>query len=811
MESSMNATRLAFVAVIAATMAVLVMPVPGVGAVGYTVDTTSDANLVACTASPGDCSLRGAINNANASGAADVITFDAAVFPAGAPATITVNPGLPAVSGASDTIDGTGSGVIIDGLNVEPDFASFACLTVQANLVTIKGLQMTDCNPGVLILSGMNNTIGPGNVIFDNGTGVWNASPGSGNKIIGSMIGTTANGAAVHPDGANTTGIMAVGNGGLVIGGTGAGEGNVISGSVTRGVEIQGNNTSVQGNKIGTDAGGTADLGNGSEGVYVVGTAANIVIGGASVAARNVVSGNGGYGIRLASNGTNVSVQGNYVGTDATGSSDLGNSLSGVLVGVGFKSIFQNVISGNDQEGVHLTASNNFVQGNFIGTNAAGTAALANVGAGVLIGSNQTDNSVGGSTAAERNIISGNGAAGIELASASTGNPVRGNYVGTDASGTFAISNGGSGIKLTSTLGNTIGGSGAGEGNLISGNAANGIELSSASNVTVFGNRVGTQVDGATPLGNGSSGIVFTSSNGNSIGSSGSFANTIAFNTGAGVWVQSGIGNTIGGNSIHANGGLGIDVSTVGVTVNDAGDPDTGANNRQNFPVLSLARTDGSSLVVDGSLNSFASSSFGLRFYATDGCDVSGHGEGRTYLGFNSYSTDVSGNLSFSKVLGVPVAAGQAITATANGGGDTSEFSACMFVQQDSDLDGILDMGDNCPNWANPSQTLPAWTVPANDADCDGFDAAREEWMGTDPAKHCPNTATANDEAVDAWPTDFNDSRLTSLADVVLMGPAYNQATGADAAKRRFDLNASGNVSLADVVLMGPFYNKGCS
>ena len=82
--------------------------------------------------------------------------------------------------------------------------------------------------------------------------------------------------------------------------------------------------------------------------------------------------------------------------------------------------------------------------------------------------------------------------------------------------------------------------------------------------------------------------------------------------------------------------------------------------------------------------------------------------------------------------------------------------------------------------------------------------------MGTDPAKHCPNTTTANDEAVDAWPSDFNDNRFTTLQDVILMGPAYNLATGSDPAKKRFDLSGNGFVTLQDVILMGPTYNKGC-
>jgi hypothetical protein len=132
-------------------------------------------------------------------------------------------------------------------------------------------------------------------------------------------------------------------------------------------------------------------------------------------------------------------------------------------------------------------------------------------------------------------------------------------------------------------------------------------------------------------------------------------------------------------------------------------------------------------------------------------------------------------------------------------------------VNPDTDADTVTDGSDNCPAWANTAQTMPTWTVPANDADCDGFNKLREEYVGTLPAKRCPNTVTANDEAPDPWPSDFNDSRLTSLADVILMGPVYNQPTGSDQAKKRFDLSGNGTVSLADVILLGPFYNKSCA
>jgi hypothetical protein len=140
---------------------------------------------------------------------------------------------------------------------------------------------------------------------------------------------------------------------------------------------------------------------------------------------------------------------------------------------------------------------------------------------------------------------------------------------------------------------------------------------------------------------------------------------------------------------------------------------------------------------------------------------------------------------------------------------DTGETGGDV-LPDDADGDGVLDDDDNCPDWSNFAQGLPDWSLAGNDFDCDGFSADVETHVGTDELTHCPASTTANDEPVDAWPTDFNDSKTTSLADVVLMGPAYNKSQGQGGYNQRFDLNASFSVTLADVVLMGPFYNKNC-
>jgi hypothetical protein len=139
----------------------------------------------------------------------------------------------------------------------------------------------------------------------------------------------------------------------------------------------------------------------------------------------------------------------------------------------------------------------------------------------------------------------------------------------------------------------------------------------------------------------------------------------------------------------------------------------------------------------------------------------------------------------------------------------------------DFDQDGVLNQVDNCPDWPNAGQGLPSWSVPAADTDCDGYPntvtasgRANEAAMGTNPADQCSNTSGLNDEAVDAWPPDFNDSRASNLSDMVAIGPWFN-VVGPNppnpAFNPRYDLNASVSVNLSDIVVMAPFFNKSCS
>jgi Thrombospondin type 3 repeat/Cohesin domain len=130
----------------------------------------------------------------------------------------------------------------------------------------------------------------------------------------------------------------------------------------------------------------------------------------------------------------------------------------------------------------------------------------------------------------------------------------------------------------------------------------------------------------------------------------------------------------------------------------------------------------------------------------------------------------------------------------------------------DSDGDGVPDSVDNCPNWPNPAQNLPLWPVPANDPDCDGFSTTAESFVGTDPARHCAATSTANDEPLpDAWPVDFNDDQAANLTDIFKMVPHLNTADSDPGSSPRFDLSTDGFINLTDIFKLVPFLNKSCA
>ncbi|HKB81192.1 MAG TPA: CSLREA domain-containing protein, partial [Thermoanaerobaculia bacterium] len=379
-----------------------------------------------------------------------------------------------------------------------------------------------------------------------------------------------------------------------------------------------------------------------------------------------------------------VAIEGNYVGTDATGNSDGGAGVLGIEVNaatataivIGGSGASQaNVVGGNTDNGVPeggialvgVTAGSLIVEGNSIGIGADGTTAVPN-SAGLSI-----DGTTSGCVIRD-NVIGGNTGMGIDLITA-RGHAIEGNLIGVLADGSVRA-NGGSGIFIHDTQGfvNTIGGSTASQRNVISGNAADGINFFSSafedSDVVIQGNYIGVGPDGTSARGNGAYGIALSDPGDNSpwahdntIGGSGAGeGNVIAFNSKAGVLVDDSgsgvsIGNRIEGNSIYSNGGLGIDLahangggtlSDAGVTANDAGDIDIGLGNHgQNFPILTSATSNGSSVIINGTLSSKASRNYRICAYGSPSADPSGYGEGESFLGCTTILTDGSGNGTF--------------------------------------------------------------------------------------------------------------------------------------------------------------------
>lgn len=525
------------------------------------------------------------------------------------------------------------------------------------------------------------------------------------NVVQGNYIGLKADGSAALAN--NGSGVLiSEGAPSNTIGGTVAGAGNVISGNFFNGIDIGdagSTNNLVQGNIIGLSPDGTTRIQNNGAGVQITNAAQSNTVGGTVTAARNVISGNGSQGVVLADSGTSQNlVQGNYIGVDITGTSALvGNGAPGVSIFTGAQqntiggstASARNIISGNANQGITIVGSGanlNLIQGNYIGLNANGNAAVPNVYPGVSIANGAQANTIGGTTSGMRNVISGNGSQGLTLDSSTTsGNLIQGNYFGLDATGIINIGNGSTGIQLANgTHDNVIGGTIAGARNFICGSTYYGIAIGqSGTNANlVQGNTIGRNVAGAA-IGNGNffPGIfLFEGAQGNMIGGTTAGAgNTIASNSGAGVALVDAttIGNLINQNSILSNGFLGIDLGADGVTVNDNCDGDSGPNNLQNFPIMTSAMFSGGNVTLSGTFNSTASTTFRLEFFSNDACDFSGNGEGQVYLGSANVTTAANCNISFGPLV-FPMALGQtsvASTAT-DPNGNTSEFSNCLAV-----------------------------------------------------------------------------------------------------------------------------------
>jgi len=520
--------------------------------------------------------------------------------------------GVAAGNGTSITLTETPKAGILIGDN---GIAS----TVTASNNTIGGTAPADRN----VISA-----NPGNVLiqprFDGG------NTASGNVITGNFIGTNKDGTAILTNtGAGITLLPHANN--TVIGGTtgttpgGACTGacNVISGN-SLGVQVSGilnsfgdtAGTIIQGNFIGTDVTGNVGLGNGNAGnvpnIYIVFGAVPVTIGGTSANARNVVSGalNNAAGISIQSGSTTANLTGNFV----------------------------------------------TIQGNYIGTNTSGTAAIGNTGHGISDDSGTVGTIIGGTAAGAGNVISGNGTgstSGVSglLLNGAASTTVQGNFIGVAADGVTAMGNTGAGVDIQPCF----------------------------CGLNTF--RASDNVIGAATTGGAGTNIIANNGTGS----------TMAFPSGILLGDPLGVNNKFFGNSIYNNGGMsnagiGIDIAAAG-GLGDGVTPNTaactpailGGNKRQNYPVLTSAQTTGTQITIAGSLTVATNGTFTVEFFS-DTHSTSPKSEAKTFLGSTTVTTAGGGcTNTFTAILSASVAVGLDITATATDStGNTSELAAAI-------------------------------------------------------------------------------------------------------------------------------------
>lgn len=582
---------------------------------------------------------------------------------------------------------------------------------VQGNLIGTKpdgNAQLANQGAGVLIQdAAMNQIGGASTVVASMLTGAGNLISGNldagvkirsftsaadSNSIRGNFIGTNISGGLAISN-MGLAGIVVIDSDGTRIGGTSDSMRNVISGNAASGVFLAGSNqTLLEGNYIGTKATGASALGNTAHGIEILAGSAGTLVGGPLIGQRNVISGNIGSGVYVVQPGSGTKIQGNFIGTDKTGSLPVGNasttssSAAGVLISStgGNRVIIGvddddpgtehakhgNVISGNFRNGVRIQGGNSdagshVVAGNKIGVS-FGVEALPNQGDGIVVLSSSN------------------------------------NWIGTDSDGKFDALEGNV-IAANRNLGQNPAGTSL---------QARGIWIYDADPQdslltefnTVAGNFIGTNSAGIKTLGNQAAGISIERATNTIIGSSDAVGQNLVFFGGDDGIEISGFGENgltaelstdVRRNRFKSNTQLAIDVGSSSVSLNDASDLD----GTLNFPIIT------STAVADGNLTiaGFVPAGRTFELYSASAEAGAQFGEGLNLLatfveGTNdtdgsvgTYGPDVNGvtvatgpitESAFEFTIPLPTGVANGTLLTARTVGSTSEFSPLVVAGQ---------------------------------------------------------------------------------------------------------------------------------
>lgn len=700
----MRATITITCATILAVLASMLSPGPAAAATTFVVTSTADTGG-ACT--PSACTLRAAINAANSTAGGSVITFNIAP---GGRQTIAVASQLPALTATGLVLDGTtqpnttGPGIRIDNpRSTNTDTG----LVVRGSGITVRGVAITRFGGlGIHLFQASGSTL----------SGSW----------IGTADGTTAAG--------NTNvGVYVEAGSGNTIGGPSAASRNVIGGTrqgwAGDGIQIHDSNLNVVvGNYVGMAADGVTKLPNADTGIEISGSSTGNRIGGLSAGERNLATGNDGIGLQLLgvanadgscdAPASNV-IQGNWIGVDANGArpGTFGNGGEGVAFQVcsrdnllgGTSAGARNVVSGNRDDGVKIEGlggpsggtCNNRVQGNYIGMDPTGSFAVANRVTGVKVQNGACNTQIGGSEPGAGNVISGNLSDAIYIRRATTVDTViEGNVIGLAPDRSRAIGNGDTGVHIWSGSKRTVV-----RNNVISANAGNGIliENPGTNSSSILGNRIGMNDAATAARPNKRNGVWITDGAQSSLVQD----NVIAANTQAGVVVERQGGattattkNRVTRNRIEANGGLGIDLL-----------PSAGVNLNDGNSANSSIGNNGMDFPVivsatSSSARGTAPAGATVEVFQVEASPQGANGEGARFLA--ATTADAAGAWC---VAGLIITGSVTATAT-DATGNTSEFATNRATSDSGSLCGGASPAPSPTAAPTPPPTAPPTATP---------------------------------------------------------------------------------------------------